>query len=183
MCSKFEVLRLGCLEVVLFDGESVDCGWIWVIRKKGGLGMGWTLLGPNPASQLVSKRHNFTQFFMGVRFSAGIASPFMRLSLCLQLLKQYFLRNHLGYMLLFLFHFGHLSVCLLAKWLPMFCWWACRFWRGGNCFCSALELRPLFLFSSGIRFLWLPLFGCRLSFLVVAVASIVLIEKVGGRLM
>jgi hypothetical protein len=76
---------------------------------------GRMLLGPNPASQLVFKWHNYIRFFMDVRLSAGMASAFTWFSLCLQLLKQYFWRNHLGHMLLFSFHFGCLMVRLLAK--------------------------------------------------------------------
>jgi hypothetical protein len=76
--------------------------------------MGRTLLGPNHQSVGVQAAQ-FIKFFMDVRFSAGTVSAFTWLSFFLQLLKDYFWRNHLGHILLLSFHFGHLSVCLLAK--------------------------------------------------------------------
>jgi hypothetical protein len=67
--------------------RRIRCGLIWVIVKKGGFGIGWMLLGPNPASQLLFKGHNFIQFSKNIGFSAGIALALTRLFVCLQLLK------------------------------------------------------------------------------------------------
>ena len=90
----------------------------WIIGLgeiiSGGLGGGRTPRGPDPTSQFPD-RQSLIQAFMLVKFSTGILLALTWLSLFLQFEKQYFWRNHRGQQRHLVFHFGHLSMILLAK--------------------------------------------------------------------
>jgi hypothetical protein len=97
--------------------RKVRTGFVAFVLDLGrlrGLGGGQTPQGPGPTSQ-VPDQQSLINAFMLIKFSTGISLSLTWLSLFLQFEKQYFWRNHQGQQQHLLFHFGRLSMFLLAK--------------------------------------------------------------------
>ncbi len=168
------IIVWGCLLLlcVVFKDGSIWTGvsgvvvklmrwWIrhgssWVVNGwgLGGLGGGQTPLGSDPISQF--PRHSFIHVFIPASLSDGTSAAGTCASLCLQSLKQYFCKNHLGHMMHLSCHLSCLSMFLFAKFIAQvllasmqISWW-------GDSFLMRLRFSSSFFlyFSSYFVVVW-----------------------------
>ncbi len=131
-------------------------GLSWIVDGwgLGGLGGGWTPLGSNPIIQF--HWHSFIHVFIPASLSDGTSAAGMCASLCLQLLKQYFCKNHLGHMMQLSCHLSYLLTCLFAKFVAQvllasmqISWWGDLFLMRSRFSSSFFLFFPPSLLSSG----------------------------------